>query len=905
MSFITTQQAKLDLELVPKEKRLVIGKCNERLNPGQDFDALPTDEEIVSFLRELRYTREINSLNDVVVDHMHQPWRTFAALINKSFSRKTTDKTLSRRNKIGMHTSRDDYLINTLRFVFAKEETQIYGVVLPESLTSPEMKETQAYKTYLEPTRKSKTVKRPTKKSTGAPSRGVVIRETHEMPLTKKKEKVDVTQGKGIELLSQVALTEGAQFEEVQRKSMRDFHKTRPSGSGTVNKTDPSAAEIKPSVTNEGTDDSNNGQDSSGEDSDQENDSDDDKTQSDNENESDSKHETDESESGSESNHEEDEDDEEELKDEFVKTPSNDSNDEDGTKIMDKAGVDTDKGFVQKEGIDAAMTNTGVLVTSSSHLSDLAAKFLNFLDIPHTDAEIVSPMDVHVHHEVPSQQTPTLFTVHVSNIFDSSPVFSIVIPQSLPSFTPPPQQSTSTLPPTTEATNPPSTLPDFTSVFQFNNRVTTLEQEVVELKKDPLHTQSGSSKGDKSQSKSSGKSVQSEEPEFEVANSYLPQDQEENPGNDDEEPKEKVASKRDRFTKPTQPQEPTDPDWNVGKTPQQGQNQSWLMTLASSAKKPSKTFAELMSTPIDFSAFIMNGLNINNLTQETLLGPAFRLLKDTRSNYAELEYDLKNATRLFQKNLIGRIQKAYLQGGVSTMTYTTSLTKTKAAQYDLPGIKDMVANIWSPVKVAYDKHALWGISHWRDQLTRVEVMKKHGYGYLREIDVRRAGNNIYTFKECDFPRLRINDIEDVLILIVHNRLTNLLGDDVSDFAIALRMFTRSIVIQKRVEDLQLAVESYQKKINVTKPETTKPGVRKRDPYTPYQDPQGFIYVDDNKRNRLMRSDELYKFSVGTLTRVRTSLDDITKNIRMEYLPKRRWITLEKKRANIMIKAIDK
>ncbi|GKA81064.1 hypothetical protein Tco_0787756, partial [Tanacetum coccineum] len=118
---------------------------------------------------------------------------------------------------------------------------------------------------------------------------------------------------------------------------------------------------------------------------------------------------------------------------------------------------------------------------------------------------------------------------------------------------------------------------------------------------------------DKSQPKSFGKSVQLEEPEFEVVDSDMPQDQEGNPGNDDEEPK--------------------------GKTPQQGQNQSWLMTLASSAENPSKTFDELMSTPIDFSAFIMNGLKINNLTQETLLGPSFRLLKGIRSNYAELEYD--------------------------------------------------------------------------------------------------------------------------------------------------------------------------------------------------------------------------------------------------------------------------
>ncbi|GKA36241.1 hypothetical protein Tco_0722732, partial [Tanacetum coccineum] len=109
-------------------------------------------------------------------------------------------------------------------------------------------------------------------------------------------------------------------------------------------------------------------------------------------------------------------------------------------------------------------------------------------------------------------------------------------------------------------------------------------------------------------------------------------------------------------------------------------------------------------------------------------------------------------------------------------------------------------------------------------------------------------------------------------------LTNLLGNDVFDLAIALRMFTRSLVIQKRVKDLQLGVKSYQKKINVTKLETTKPVIRKRDPYTPYQDPQGFIYVDSKGRNRLMRSDELYKFSAGTLTGLRTLLDDITKNI---------------------------
>ncbi|GJW40405.1 hypothetical protein Tco_0066250 [Tanacetum coccineum] len=87
------------------------------------------------------------------------------------------------------------------------------------------------------------------------------------------------------------------------------------------------------------------------------------------------------------------------------------------------------------------------------------------------------------------------------------------------------------------------------------------------------------------------------------------------------------------------------------------------------------------------------------------------------------------------------------------------------------------------------------------QLLKFIIKQLKKYGYLKEIVVRRADNDLYTFKEGDFPRLRINEIKDMLLFVFQNRLTNISGDDVSDFAIALRMFTRSLVIQKRVEDL--------------------------------------------------------------------------------------------------------
>ncbi|GKD61517.1 hypothetical protein Tco_1299026 [Tanacetum coccineum] len=89
--------------------------------------------------------------------------------------------------------------------------------------------------------------------------------------------------------------------------------------------------------------------------------------------------------------------------------------------------------------------------------------------------------------------------------------------------------------------------------------------------------------------------------------------------------------------------------------------------------------------------------------------------------------------------------------------YTTSLTKTKAAKYDLKGIKDMVPTLWSPIK---------------------------------EIEVRRAYQQLYNFMEGDFLRLHLNDIKDMLLLIVQNKLFNLKSDVIVDLAAALRIFTR-------------------------------------------------------------------------------------------------------------------
>nr|GFD24037.1 hypothetical protein [Tanacetum cinerariifolium] len=112
-------------------------------------------------------------------------------------------------------------------------------------------------------------------------------------------------------------------------------------------------------------------------------------------------------------------------------------------------------------------------------------------------------------------------------------------------------------------------------------------------------------------------------------------------------------------------------------------------------------------------------------------------------------------------------------------------------------------------------------------------------------------------------------------------------------------------IQRHVEDLQLGVESDQKKLNLTKPDSYRSDLKRKEAYTAYSNLRGFIYQNKDKKNRLMRIDELHKFSDGTLTDVRIALDDRLKGIRMQYLPQSTWRKSDIDRAAAMIQAIDK
>ncbi|GJS77276.1 hypothetical protein Tco_0727157 [Tanacetum coccineum] len=325
---------------------------------------------------------------------------------------------------------------------------------------------------------------------------------------------------------------------------------------------------------------------------------------------------------------------------------------------------------------------------------------------------------------------------------------------------------------------------------------------------------------------------------------------------------------------------------------------------------------------------------IDNLTQEILVGPVYNLLKGTCTSSIELEYNMEKCFKALTdrlncnnpegdrcpfnlikplplKGCLGHLTVAaeyffnnnleFLKSSDPEKKYTTSITKTKAARYEIMGIEDMVPMLWSTTKVGYDKDAKKGIKHWVKG-------KLHGYGHLEEIIVRRADRQVYNFKEGDFVDLHLNDIEDILLLVVQHKLIQLDGSDIVDLIVALRMFTRSLIIKLRVEDLQLGVESYQKKLNITTPQKTFPKIKFKELYTPLYKPPGVIYEDLNKQKRVMRADELYKFSNGTLKTVCDELHYRILDFRLGYnkeMSRRKWTAIDKRRSELMVESIDK
>ncbi|GJW63600.1 hypothetical protein Tco_0115484 [Tanacetum coccineum] len=183
-------------------------------------------------------------------------------------------------------------------------------------------------------------------------------------------------------------------------------------------------------------------------------------------------------------------DEEEEYEEEYIRTPDNyefTDDEEEYEELYKYVNVrlrDVEHGEKGKE--DAEKTDAGhdaVPLQSSSISSDFATQFLNLDNPSPADTEINSMINIDVRHEEPSTLTPPLFTILVTVIHETSSAATSTIPPPIPLFIPIPQTSTPTSAPTTETTTTSIlALPNFSSLFEFDQRVFVLEKELSQLK---------------------------------------------------------------------------------------------------------------------------------------------------------------------------------------------------------------------------------------------------------------------------------------------------------------------------------------------------------------------------------------------------------------------------------------
>ncbi|GJU21985.1 hypothetical protein Tco_1155327 [Tanacetum coccineum] len=252
----------------------------------------PLEKEIIIFLASLGHTGDIRKLSDVNVNKLHQPWRSFAAVINKClcgtpsydslrlsqaqilwgmYNKKSVDyayllwedfifkienksmkkgsamyyprftkivvnyvmekdPSIPRRNKVNWHYARDDPMFTTINVISRNEATQLYGAILPVALTNEDIRNSESYKEYY--AMASGTIPPKTKGSKKKANTDAIPKRK---PPTAPKEKKSGT-GKQktteLEKISEADLTEAEQLKIVIKRSRQETHSSHASGSG-------------------------------------------------------------------------------------------------------------------------------------------------------------------------------------------------------------------------------------------------------------------------------------------------------------------------------------------------------------------------------------------------------------------------------------------------------------------------------------------------------------------------------------------------------------------------------------------------------------------------------------------------------------------------------------------------
>nr|GEU85689.1 hypothetical protein [Tanacetum cinerariifolium] len=903
---------------------------------GQSFAETPFEEEILAFIHFLGHNAAIRTLTDVNINKLYQPWRSFAAIINKCLTGKnfvyqvehknqkksnemyyprftkaiihhfmSKDPSIPRRNNVNWHYVRDDHMFSKIKLISKHQNTQQFGAVLSIELTNAEIRNSKAYKEYYavatgEPAPKPKASVRRTRSSSDIsitpPTAATSLRL---IAFTKDKQTAKASKAKSLSALSEVAMTEAQQLKLVTKRSKQQMHISHPSGSGE----------------DEGTGDDNEEKDDDGDEEDEGDDGDEGNGDDDDDDEDDDGEEGDDDDDDQEVVRDDDKDDDEKGgEDQGLNIGEEERHieEEEEDELYRDVNINHRRGLqacleVKDSHVTLTLVHPDGQQESSSVSSQFVTSMLNltldvgddddddqevvrdddkdddekgggneqesneetreeksFDPIPQTpesskdEGDVEEDQGLNIGEEerhIEEEEEDELYRdVNINHrrglqacleVKDSHVTLTLVHPdgqQESPSVSS--QFVTSMLNLTLDYDH----LRD-ESQSENVEFLTTVDENVKKIIKEQVKEQV---KAQVSKILPRIKQVVNEQLEAKVLtqSSHSLRTSYAVAADLSEMELKKILIEKIEGNKSIQR---SDEQRNLYKAldeePSAGPDRG--SKRRREGKEPESAsdlqpgaLAGLHKGP-DLDSFVLNRLEVDTMAPELLAGSTYELMKGSCKSQQYPQNLLKPLPLIPSNRVHHFIPFEHFINNDLEYLWGGSASRVSHWGLKRQQFYGFAVNRESALDV-YSKRRIIAV-------IKLKIVEWHSYKHLDWITVQRDDDKLYKFKE----------------------------------------------------DLQLGVESYQKKLNLTKPDSYQSDLKRKEAYTAYLNPRGFIYQNKDKKNRLMRIDELHKFSDWTLTNVRTSLDDRLKGIRMRYLPQTIWRKSDKDRAAAMIQAIDK
>nr|GEW87243.1 hypothetical protein [Tanacetum cinerariifolium] len=494
--------------------------------PGKSFAEPPFEEEILAFIRFLRHSAAIKKLTDVNINKLYQPWRSFAAIINKCLTGKSSGYDSLRISQAQIlwglyHKKNVNYAYPMWEdFVYqvehkeSKKSNEMYyprftkviihhfmskdsfiprrnkfGALLPIELTNEEIRNSNAYKEYyaiatgVAPPKPKACVRKTRSSFDTTITPPTAVAGPRLTTSDKGKQTATTSKAKSLSVLSEVAMTKVKQLKLATKRSLKQTHISQVSGFGANKGTD-SILGVLDDGDGDDDDNGNDGEEGYGNDDDEDDDGEEGDDDDDQEVEKDDKEEGRDNEQEYDDEEFDEETRDEESFDPILKTPENSDDEGNGEEDLG-LNVGREKGQDEEEEEDELYKdvniNQGRGIQETLEVED-----------SHVTLTLVNPDGQQQSSSVSlkfvtSMLNPTL-DVGMKSIFETTSQMNAHTPTSVAPL-PMTSSTIATITTTSQAPTPPTTasssliqdLPNFGSLFGFNNSLRTLEANFSEF----------------------------------------------------------------------------------------------------------------------------------------------------------------------------------------------------------------------------------------------------------------------------------------------------------------------------------------------------------------------------------------------------------------------------------------